>query len=185
LNTGIAPAEVMKELKKALGEIGDKYEKGEYFLSELVISGEIAKAALDVLKPHFAEPQQKLGKVVIGTVEGDIHDIGKNIVALFLESRGFEVVDLGVDVPPKEFVGAVKEHEPQILAMSALLTHSAPVMGVVISELEKVGLRGKIKVLVGGAPITPEFAERIGADYAAKDALDGVDKCLRWIKGGA
>jgi len=90
-----------------------------------------------------------------------------------------------VDVPPKEFVGAVKEHEPQILAMSALLTHSAPVMGVVISELEKVGLRGKIKVLVGGAPITPEFAERIGADYAAKDALDGVDKCLRWIKGGA
>ena len=187
LNYGISPVEIMTEgAFRGLDLIGERFEKREYFLAELMVSGEIVKETLQLLKPHIKkEDVASTGIVIIGTVEGDVHDIGKNIVALFLESRGFEVIDLGVDVPPGNFVQAVKEHGPQILAMSALLTHSAPVMGVVTSELEKAGLREKVKVLIGGAPITPEFAERIGADYAAKDALDGVSKCLEWVRRGS
>ncbi|UCD73445.1 MAG: cobalamin-dependent protein, partial [Candidatus Bathyarchaeota archaeon] len=113
----------------------------------------------------------------------DVHDIGKDIVVMFLGSRGFEVVDLGVDVSPEIFVEAVRQHNPLVLGMSALLTHTAPVIGEVIVRLRKAGLREKVKVLIGGAPITSAFAQSVGADYAAKDALDGVGKCLEWLGG--
>jgi len=170
LNTGIAPAEIMKELKEGLGEIGAKYEKGEYFLSELIISGETTKAALDVLTPHFGKGQQKLGKVVIGTVEGDIHDIGKNIVSTILLSSGYEVYDLGVDVESSRFVTEIRERDADVLGLSALLTSTMMNMKTVILDLKEAGLRNNVKVIVGGAPLSESFAKEVGADAYVRDA---------------
>jgi corrinoid protein of di/trimethylamine methyltransferase len=170
LDASIAPADVMKELKEGLDEIGAKYEKGEYFLSELIISGEIAKAALDVLTPHFAKGQQKLGKVVIGTVEGDIHDIGKNIVSTILLSSGYEVYDLGVDVKSSRFVTEIKERDADVLGLSALLTSTMMNMKTVILDLKKAGPRNNVKVIVGGAPLSESFAKEVGADAYVRDA---------------
>ena len=183
LSLGISPTEIMENgVSKGLEIIGKKFEEGEYFLPELIISGETVKEALQLLEPHIGkEGTTSTAKVVIGTVEGDVHDIGKDIVIMFLGSRGFEVVDLGVDVSPEVFVKAVRQHDPLVLGMSALLTHTAPVIGEVIVRLRKAGLREKLKILIGGAPITSNFAQRVGADYAAKDALDGVSKCLEWL----
>jgi 5-methyltetrahydrofolate--homocysteine methyltransferase len=186
LSSGISPREIMTTgVSKGLETIGKKFEEGEYFLPELIISGETVKEALQLLEPHIEkEGTTSTIKVVIGTVEGDVHDIGKDIVVLFLGSRGFEVVDLGVDVSPEIFVEAVRQHNPLVLGMSALLTHTAPMIGEVIVRLRKAGLREKVKVLIGGAPITSTFAQSVGADYAAKDALDGVSKCLEWLGRG-
>jgi methylmalonyl-CoA mutase cobalamin-binding domain/chain len=170
LTMGIAPAELMKELKEGLDEIGAKYEKGEYFLSELVISGEITKTALDVLRPHFGKGQQKLGKVVIGTVEGDIHDIGKNIVSTILLSSGYEVYDLGVDVKSSRFVTEIKEKDADVLGLSALLTSTMMNMKTVILDLKKAGLRNNVKAIVGGAPLSVSFAKEVGADAYVRDA---------------
>jgi 5-methyltetrahydrofolate--homocysteine methyltransferase len=170
LDTGIAPADVMKQLKEALDEIGARYEKGEYFLSELVISGDIAKAALDVLTPYLGKGQQKLGKVVIGTVEGDIHDIGKNIVSMILLSSGYEVYDLGVDVKSSRFVTEIKERDADVLGLSALLTSTMMNMKTVVLDLKKAGLRNRVKVIVGGAALSAGFAKEIGADAYVPDA---------------
>lgn len=185
LDSGIHPAEIITNgISKGTEIVGEKFERSEYFLSELISAGEITKEALQILKPYIDREEVKpKGKVVTGTVEGDIHDIGKNIVIMFLESRGFEVVDLGVDVPKEDFIKAVKEHKPQILAMSALMTHTAPVMGEVIKELKEVGLREKVMVIIGGMPTTPEFGKRIGADYQTREPSMGVEKCLEWVKG--
>lgn len=184
LSCGISPIEILRDgIFKGLGIIGERFERREYFLPELMVSGEITKDALHLLKPYTEDERVvSTGKIVVGTVEGDVHDIGKNIVAMFLESRGFEVIDLGVDVSPRDFVEAVKEHCPQILGMSALLTHTMPMIGEVIKRLKESGLREKVKIVIGGAPITSSFAERVGADYAAKGALDGVEKCLEWSR---
>jgi methylmalonyl-CoA mutase cobalamin-binding domain/chain len=170
LTMGIAPAELMKELKEGLDEIGAKYEKGEYFLSELVISGEIAKAALDVLTPYFGKGQQKLGKVVIGTVEGDVHDIGKNIVSTILLSSGYEVYDLGVDVKSSRFVTEIKERGADVLGLSALLTSTMMNMKTIILDLKRAGLRNNVKAIVGGAPLSESFAKEVGADAYVRDA---------------
>jgi len=182
LNSGIAPAELMKELKEGLGEIGAKYEKGEYFLSELVVSGETAKAALDVLTPHFGVGQQKLGKVVIGTVEGDIHDIGKNIVSTILLSSGYEVYDLGVDVESPRFVTEIKETDADVLGLSALLTSTMMNMKTVILDLKKARLRDNVKVILGGQPLSESFAKEVGADAYVRDApeiLKTIDELKR------
>ncbi|MEM2106798.1 MAG: corrinoid protein [Candidatus Bathyarchaeia archaeon] len=186
LNMGINPAEIITDgISKGEEIVGQKFEKNEYFLSELIMAGEMTKQLLDILKPHIEKGGVKpKGRIVIGTVEGDIHDIGKNIVIMFLQSRGFEVVDLGVDVPVDKFIDAVREYEPQILAMSALMTLTAPVMGEVIKRLREVSLRSKVKVIIGGAPTTPEFGESIGADYQTTDPVKGVEKCLEWVKSG-
>ncbi|MEM3381316.1 MAG: corrinoid protein [Candidatus Bathyarchaeia archaeon] len=186
LNMGINPAEIITDgISKGEEIVGQKFEKNEYFLSELIMAGEMTKQLLDILKPHIEKGGVKpKGRIVIGTVEGDIHDIGKNIVIMFLQSRGFEVVDLGVDVPVDKFIDAVREYEPQILAMSALMTLTAPVMGEVIKRLREVSLRSKVKVIIGGAPTTPEFGESIGADYQTTDPVKGVEKCLEWVEGG-
>jgi 5-methyltetrahydrofolate--homocysteine methyltransferase len=181
LKMGIAPGEVMKELKEGLGEIGAKYEKGEYFLSELVISGEIAKAALDVLTPHFGKHQQKLRKVVIGTVEGDIHDIGKNIVSTILLSSGYEVYDLGVDVESSRFTTEIEETDSGILGLSALLASTMMNMKTVILDLKKASLRNNVKVIVGGAPLSESFAKEVGADAYVRDApeiLKAIDNLV-------
>jgi len=162
--------------------IGEKYETGEYFLSELVVSGEVMKEGLKVINPYIKEGSaKKLGEVVIATVEGDNHDLGKNIVTTLLGVQGFEVVDLGADVPTDEIINAVKERKPDILGLSALLTVTMPKMGEAIEALKVADLREKVKVIIGGSPVTSEFAESIGADHCAVNALEGVKKCTEWM----
>ena len=162
--------------------IGEKYETGEYFLSELVVSGEVMKEGLKVINPYIkGGSAKKLGEVVIATVEGDNHDLGKNIVTTLLGVQGFEVVDLGADVPTDEIINAVKERKPDILGLSALLTVTMPKMGEAIEALKVADLREKVKVIIGGSPVTSEFAESIGADHCAVNALEGVKKCTEWM----
>ena len=183
---GVSPMEIIeKALRPAMVEIGDKFEQGEYFLAELVVAGDIFKEVMDeIIVPELRKrggEVSKLGTVVIGTVRGDLHDIGKSIVASMLSAAGFEVVDLGVDVPPEKFVEAVKKHNADIVGMSALLTTTMLEMKSVIEALKKEGIRSKVKVIVGGAPITPEFAKEIGADAYAKDAVEAVEVCRRLL----
>jgi len=174
---------VMLGMSKGMEIVGEKYERNEYFLAELIMAGEVMKEGMKVLEPYLrGSEMRKIGKVVIGTVRGDLHDIGKNIVATLLSAAGFEVIDLGVDVSPEKFVEAVKEHNPDIIGMSALLTTTMIEMENVIKALKEAGLRDRVKVIIGGAPITREFAEKIGADAAARDAVEGVNICKSWVK---
>ena len=162
--------------------VGEKFESGEYFLSELVVAGEVMKEGLKVINPYIkGDSAEGLGKVIIATVEGDNHDLGKNIVTTLLGIQGFEVVDLGTDVPTDKIIDAVKESKPDILGLSALLTVTMPKMGEVIEALKAADLREKVKVIVGGSPVTPEFAESIGADHCAVNALEGIKKCTEWV----
>jgi len=173
---------VMEGMAKGMEIVGQKYEDGEYFLAELIMAGETMKEGMTVLEPHLKAGDIKTaGKVVIGTVRGDLHDIGKNVVVTLLKAANFEVIDLGVDVSPEQFIEAVKKHNPDIVAMSALLTTTMIEMESVIEGLKKSGLRDKVKIIIGGAPITPEYAEKIGADAAAKDAVEGVRICSEWM----
>ncbi|RLF18691.1 MAG: cobalamin-binding protein [Thermoprotei archaeon] len=186
LDKGIPPLKIINEaLAPAMEIVGKKFEEGEYFLAELVAAGETFKEVLGMLRPLLLKSGKKIkriGKVVIGTVRGDLHDIGKNIVATMLESAGFEVYDLGADVPPEEFVKKAKEVDADIVAMSALLTTTMIEMKNVIEELKKAGIRDKVKVIVGGAPVTEEFAREIGADAYAEDAVKAVEVCKRLIE---
>lgn len=183
LAAGVPPFEVITEgMAKGLDVVGQKYEAQEYFLSELIVAGEVVKESMKILEPHLKRAEVKrLGKTVLGTVRGDLHDIGKNIVAVLLSGAGFDVIDLGTDVSADEFVEAVRMHEPDIVGMSALLTVTMPEMENVVRELDRAGLRDKVKVIVGGAPLTEEYARRIGADAYAPDAVTGVAICKRWV----
>lgn len=182
LDSGVEPLKIVEALSEALEEVGRKYEKREYFLSDLIMAGVLATEATKILEPHLVKTGRKtLGKVVIGTVKGDIHDIGKNIVVMMLYANGFEVTDLGVDVPAERFAEAVKKEEPQILGLSALLTSTIGEMRNVIQVLEKEGVRGKVKVVVGGRPVTREFAEEIGADGYGRDAVEAVKEVKRLL----
>ena len=159
----------------AMAEVGQLFEKGEYYVPEMLQSARAMQSGMTYLKPYLQQADLKsAGKVVIGTVSGDLHDIGKNLVAVMLEGAGFQMVDLGTDVGPECFVQAVREQKPDILAMSALLTTTMPGMKAVIDALEEAGIRHQVKVLIGGAPINREFAERIGADGYAPDASRAV-----------
>jgi 5-methyltetrahydrofolate--homocysteine methyltransferase len=170
----------MEGMSKGMEIVGKKFEEGEFFLSDLIMAGETMKAGMEVLKPHLKAGQVKsMGRVVIGTVKGDIHDIGKNIVSTLLSSAGFEVHDLGVDVDVDRFVKAVQEFKAHILAMSALLTVTMPYMEEVIKAVEKAGIRSQLKIIVGGAPLSEDYAKRIGADAYAEDAVTGVEKCKK------
>ncbi len=186
LKAGIPPLKIIEEgLAEGMRIVGERFERGEYFLAELVAAGETFKEILEELRPQLlasGEVGRKLGKVVIGTVRGDLHDIGKNIVAIMLESAGFEVYDLGVDVPPEEFVKKAKEVDADIVAMSALLTTTMIEMRNVIEELKKAGIRDRVKVIVGGAPVTEEYAREIGADGYAEDAVKAVEVCKRLVE---
>jgi len=174
---------VIHGMAKGMEIVGQKYEDGEYFLAELIMAGETMKEGMAVLEPYLKAGDIKTaGKVVIGTVRGDLHDIGKNVVVTLLKAANFEVIDLGVDVSPEQFIEAVKKHNPDILAMSALLTTTMIEMESVIEGLKKSGLRDKVKIIIGGAPITPEYAKKIGADAAAKDAVEGIRICSEWMK---
>ena len=181
LREGVEPYEVFKELSLGLDEIGKGYERGRYFTSDLIVSGSNMKKAIEYLRPHLSRGVEgpRRGRVVLGTVKGDIHDIGKSILSILLQANGFEVVDLGIDVDEESFAKAVEETCPDILGMSALLTSTMPYMEKVIRALEERGLRSRVKVIVGGRPVTRDFAEEIGADAYAEDAVEGVRICLR------
>jgi 5-methyltetrahydrofolate--homocysteine methyltransferase len=171
------PADVIltQGLVTAMSEVGRLFEEGEFFVPEMLIAARAMQAGLGLLKPHLVEANiQSTGKVVLGTVKGDLHDIGKNLVAMMLEGAAFEIVDLGSDVSPEKFVEAVETSGAQILAMSALLTTTMPNMKNTIDALEAAGLRHKVKVIIGGAPITDAYAKQIGADGYASDASRAV-----------
>ena len=176
LDAGIkAPVILNEGLIAAMREVGRLFEEGEYFVPEMLIAARAMQDGLALLKPYLKELDVKsVGKVLVGTVKGDLHDIGKNLVAMMLEGAGFEIVDLGIDVPPERFVDAVREQGAQIVALSALLTTTMPAMKATIEALTAAGLRGQVKVLIGGAPVTENYAAQIGADGYAPDASRAV-----------
>jgi 5-methyltetrahydrofolate--homocysteine methyltransferase len=172
LNADLEPGVILNDgMISAMKEVGRLFEEGEYFVPEMLISARAMQAGLAILKPHLVQAKvASAGKVVVGTVKGDLHDIGKNLVAMMLEGSAFEIVDLGVDVSPDKFVEAVKAHQPQIIGLSALLTTTMPNMKVTIEALKAAGLRDQVKVMIGGAPVTETYAHDIGADGYAADA---------------
>ncbi|HHY39425.1 MAG TPA: cobalamin-binding protein [Clostridia bacterium] len=177
VSEGVSPLDVInKGLIAGMEVVGQRFKKGDMFVPEVLIAARAMNAGLDVVRPLIADTDLKgMGTVVIGTVKGDLHDIGKNLVGMMMESAGFKVINLGVDVSPERFVEAVKEHDAQIVGMSALLTTTMLVMRDVISALKESGLRDKVKVMIGGAPVTSDFAKEIGADGYAPDAVSATD----------
>lgn len=173
---GLPPEQILKEgLIAAMTEVGRLFEAGEYYVPEMLISARAMKSGLTLLRPQLAAANvQAVGKVIIGTVQGDLHDIGKNLVGMMLEGAGFEVIDLGVDVSAQKFVDAVKEHQPDLIGCSALLTTTMPRMKDVVEALKRSGLRDNVKVMIGGAPITDKYAHDIGADIYAPDAASAA-----------
>jgi len=171
LDAGEKANDILAAMIDAMGVVGDKFSSGEIFVPEMLIAGKAMQKGVDVLKPYLAgEASVSLGKCIIGTVAGDLHDIGKNLVALMIESAGFDVIDLGVDVPAAKFVEAIKENpDVKVVALSALLTTTMPAMKDTVAAIRESGLTG-FKIIVGGAPITQEFADSIGADAYAPDA---------------
>jgi len=180
------PRDILKVMSKALEVVGKKYETGEYFLMDLMLSGNAMVASVDALKPELTAQAAKsgyssAGKVVLGTVKGDLHDIGKNIVKSYLTGAGFEVIDLGVDVPTERFVQSVRENNARLVCMSALMSFTMYEMKKVIDALEQQGLRKSVKVLVGGRPTSKKFAEEIGADGWADDAVEAIPKAKKLV----
>jgi len=176
LDAGVAAPVILNEgLIPAMTEVGRLFEEGEYFVPEMLIAARAMQSGLAILKSHLIESDIKsIGKVVIGTVKGDLHDIGKNLVAMMLEGAGFEVIDLGTDVTPEKFVDATRDKSAHIVALSALLTTTMQSMTATIQALQNAGLREQVKVMIGGAPITQEYANMIGADGFATDASRAV-----------
>jgi 5-methyltetrahydrofolate--homocysteine methyltransferase len=183
LGEKIPPFEILKKgLSPGMDKIGEKYERHEYFLSELAFAGHIMKSVMDLLNPYFeASREGRLGKFLIGTVKGDLHDIGKNIVSTMLTGAGFEVYDLGIDVPDEKFLKKALEIQPDFIGMSSLLTTTMLNMKSVIKLLQENGSRKNLKIFVGGAVVTQSFADEIGADFYAKDAMECTQKARNWI----
>jgi len=175
LETGQSAESLLDAMIAAMGEVGRLFEEGEYYVPEMLIAARAMQTGLEILKPRLKEADVKpAGLVVAGTVKGDLHDIGKNLVCIMLEGSGFNVIDLGTDVGPEKFVAAVQEHHPEIVAMSALLTTTMPSMEETIKALAAAGVREQVKVMVGGAPITNDYAQKIGADGYSEDASRAV-----------
>lgn len=167
---------VLKGLTKAMEVVGEKFEREEYLIPDMLASAECVGTAMDILSPHLAKAGvESKGKFIITTVTGDLHDIGKNIVAIMIKGAGYEVIDLGADVPTERIIEAVREHQAPFLGLSALLTTTMRAMGEVINNLKQEGLRDQVKVLIGGAPTSKEFADQIGADAHCKDAFQAID----------
>ena len=177
LDQGLLPGEILSSgLITGMDEVGKDFKAGDLFVPEVLVAARAMHAGMNVLRPLLAESDTpSAGRYVIGTVEGDLHDIGKNLVKMMLEGAGFETIDLGTDADPDAFVQAVREHQPQIVGMSALLTTTMVNMKKTIEALTEAGLRDAIKIMVGGAPVTASFAEEIGADAYAPDAASAVD----------
>jgi 5-methyltetrahydrofolate--homocysteine methyltransferase len=176
LAAGGDPQEILnKYMIPAMDEVGRRFETNEYFVPELLIAARAMKGSLEIIKPKLVATGAKpIGKVAIGTVKGDLHDIGKNLVAAMLEGGGFEIIDLGVDVTPEKFVGAVKDKGANIIALSALLTTTMPSMKTTIEGLKEAGVRANVKVIIGGAPVTQKYADEIGADGYSDNASSAV-----------
>jgi 5-methyltetrahydrofolate--homocysteine methyltransferase len=183
LDAGIAASDILnKGCIAAMAEVGQLFEEGEMFVPEMLIAARAMQAAMLVLKPHLAEGEiVSSGTVVIGTVNGDLHDIGKNLVGMMMEGAGFEIVDLGTDVKPDDFVEAVRQHNADIVGMSALLTTTMPSMKATVAALTEAGLRDRVRVLIGGAPVTQAFADQIGADGFAPDASSATRVAKRLL----
>lgn len=174
---------VTQGMAKGMEIVGQKYESGDFFISELIMAGETMKEGMRIVRPHLrSEEAVPRGMVVIGTVQGDLHDLGKNIVATLLRASGFQVIDLGFDVAPQRFVEETRNSKPNIVGMSALLTTTMVNIDTTIGELGKAKLRQQVKVIVGGAAISSEYARKAGADASANDAVKGVAICKKWTK---
>jgi methanogenic corrinoid protein MtbC1 len=182
---GSDPMAILDDAREAMDIVGQRYEEGTYFLPELMLSGEILTQITDILKPELAElPEVKReGKVVIGTVEGDIHDIGKNIVTFMLDVNGLDVLDLGVDVSPQKFVEAIQDFEPHVVGLSGFLTLAFEVMKETIATIKEAGLRDKVKIMIGGGQLNEEVKKYAGADAYGKDAMAAVKLTKDWIGG--
>jgi len=182
---GEDPLHILDELRRGMTMVGDRFQRDEYFLAELLLSAEIFKGAVAILEPYLAKarPPKPVGKVVLATLKGDIHDLGKNILATLLQVQGFEVYDLGVDVAPAMVVEKVKETKPEFVGFSVLITSAYPSMKEAGEMLQKAGLRDQIKLMVGGGGASPMVREHIGADFQTIDAMEGVTYCLKVIGG--
>ena len=183
LALGLGPETLLYEaLIPSLEEVGARFERGDFFVPEMLIAGKAMAGALEILRPLLAETgAQTIGKIVMGTVKGDVHDIGKNLVNIMFEGAGFEVIDLGVQVAPEKFVAAIQEHKPDIVGFSAFLTTTMPMLKANINALQKSGLRDQVIVMVGGAPVTQEYADVVGADGYAADASAAVVRAKELI----
>ncbi|RMG96821.1 MAG: cobalamin-binding protein [Chloroflexi bacterium] len=172
LKEGIPASEILyNACVPAMEEVGSLFERGEKFVAEMLIASRAMNAVVEILKPHLVDGDVNIiGTVVIGTVAGDLHDIGKNLVGMMLEGAGFKIIDLGANVDPAKFVDAVRQNQPDIVGMSALLTTTMPAIRTTIQTLKEAGLREQVKILIGGAPVTQEFADTVGADAFAPDA---------------
>lgn len=184
LAAGIDPGVLIQQhMVPAMDEVGRRYEAEEYFVPELLLAARAMKASLELLRPLLAASgTEPAGRVVIGTVKGDLHDIGKNLVGSMLEGGGFEVIDLGADVPPEKFIDAIQTRGASIVCLSALLTVTMPSMKKTVEALQQAGVRDQVKVLVGGAPVTPQFAEEIGADGYGETANAAVALARKFVR---
>ena len=183
LKEGVSPKEILDNaLVPGMNVVGEKFKNNEYYVPEVLIAARAMHAGMDLIKPLLTQTGASyVGKVAIGTVRGDLHDIGKNLVAMMLEGAGFQIVDLGVDVPPEKFVEVAKNEGVNIVAMSALLTTTMLAMKDTINALKEAGIREKVKVMIGGAPVTQRYADEIGADGYAPDAASAVEKAKELI----
>lgn len=180
-NNPTAVKEAVDVVTDALQIVGKRFQEGDWFLAELVYAGEISKEIMNILSPLMEnDTQESAGTIVVGTVAGDLHDLGKNIFINYAKSAGFNLIDLGIDVSTRKFVGAVKEHSPLALGMSCLLTATDIEIGKIIEELKAQDLRDKVKVIIGGAALTQEFADNVGVDAFAPDAITGTDIIKKW-----
>jgi methylmalonyl-CoA mutase cobalamin-binding domain/chain len=183
IDSGLPPERMLFEaLIPSLEEVGARFERGDWFVPEMLVAGKAMAGALDLLRPLLAQTGvESVGTFLMGTVKGDVHDIGKNLVNIMLEGAGFTVIDLGVQVPPEKFVAAIEEHQPDIVGMSAFLTTTMPMFKANINAIEKAGLRDKVVIMVGGAPVTQEYADVCGADGYAADAATAVRRAKEFV----
>ena len=184
LAAGVAPAAILDDCRTAMEQVGKRFECGEYFIPELILAGEMLKGVSAEVRPYMtgaAETSAKAGKVVVGTVKGDIHDIGKDIVVFMLDVNGFEVVDLGIDVPVEKFVDAVRAGQPQVVALSGFLTLAFDAMKETVEALKAAGLRDGVKIMVGGGTVDQQVANYAGADAFGLDAMAAVSLAKGWV----
>lgn len=183
LDAGSDPLEIINQgLIAGMNVVGARFKAMEMFVPEVLMSAKAMSTGVDVVKPQIADQEvQTAGKLIIGTVKNDLHDIGKNLVAMMVESSGFEVINLGIDIAPDQFVEAIKKHQPDVVGLSALLTNTLPYMKDTIDAIQEAGLRDQVKVIIGGAPVTQEYADRIGADGYAPEAASAADLCKELV----
>jgi len=184
LDSGYDPVKLLSHCREAMEIVGKRYEQGEYFLPELMLAGEMLKTIGDMAKPLIkqdASAAKAAGTVIIGTVQGDLHDIGKNIVTFMLEINGFQVIDLGIDVPIADFVASIKEHKPQVVGLSGFLTLAFDAMKKTVEAIKAAGLRDNIKIMIGGGQVDDTVKTYTGADAFGLNAMDAVSLCKQWV----